>query len=223
MPRRARTRSRAGRASTASSTTRTRRCGRDAPARGLRLHGRLDAWRVVRTLARRGASTTARRVRQRAFAARRPAPHAAAGVCATAEVAVTRSACDRARRNLDAFDLIVDAASAAGGGSATSRRCYTASVRRGALQSTRRRSRRRRPRRRRPRRASSRRPLRRWRRRGAEAPVSPGPCTRLTRRMLDELTLSLTANGARRARPKSRRRAGGTAAKSRLLASAVGR
>jgi hypothetical protein len=31
-------------------------------------------------------------------------------------VAVTRSQCDRARRNLDAFDLIVDAASLAGGG-----------------------------------------------------------------------------------------------------------
>ena len=31
-------------------------------------------------------------------------------------VAVTRSQCDRARRNLDAFDFIVDAASFAGGG-----------------------------------------------------------------------------------------------------------
>ena len=39
-----------------------------------------------------------------------------AGVQPTAQTKITRSQCDRALRNLDAFDLIVDAASLAGGG-----------------------------------------------------------------------------------------------------------
>ena len=72
-------------------------------------------------------------------------------------VAVTRSQCDRARRNLDAFDLIVDAGRWWAAACATSRRCYTASTTSTPPKSPLRSPSATWPRRRRPRRASSRR------------------------------------------------------------------
>ena len=77
-----------------------------------------DAWRVVESLYVDGGRADDPDAFVNASFPHGVQRHAQrlAGMHYSRLVAVTRSQCDRARRNLDAFDLIVDAASFAGGG-----------------------------------------------------------------------------------------------------------
>ena len=77
-----------------------------------------DAWRVVESLYVDGGRADDPDAFVNASFPHGVQRHAQrlAGMHYSRLVAVTRSQCDRARRNLDAFDLIVDAASLAGGG-----------------------------------------------------------------------------------------------------------
>ena len=77
-----------------------------------------DAWRVVESLYADGGRADDPDAFVDASFPHGVQRHALrlAGVQPSDHMKITRSQCDRALRNLDAFDLIVDAASLAGGG-----------------------------------------------------------------------------------------------------------